>query len=65
MADSKQRFMPHTPQPADEDSADLRSMTKNTAENVTKEEQVLGDKATGGVDNDQDHVPNVEGGLKA
>lgn len=30
-----------------------------------KEEQVLGDKATGGVDNDQDHLLNVERGLKA
>jgi hypothetical protein len=29
------------------------------------EERVLGDKATGGIDNDADHVPNVARGLKA
>ena len=30
-----------------------------------QEERVLGDKATGDVDNDADHVGNVKGGLKA
>ena len=44
--------------------SDLRSAT-NAGQSVTKEEQVLGDKAVGGIDNDKDHVPNVEGGLKA
>lgn len=28
-------------------------------------EQILGDKATGGIDADADHLANVEGGLKA
>lgn len=32
---------------------------------VEPEEAVLGDKAVGGLDNDKDHVPNVESGLKA
>ncbi|KIW58565.1 hypothetical protein PV05_03073 [Exophiala xenobiotica] len=32
---------------------------------VSEEEAVLGDKAVGGTDNDADHVPNVERGLKA
>lgn len=31
----------------------------------TPAEQVLGEKATGGVDGDRDHLGNVEGGLKA
>ncbi|KAJ9496977.1 hypothetical protein LTR99_003724 [Exophiala xenobiotica] len=30
-----------------------------------KQKAVLGDKAVGGTDNDADHVPNVERGLKA
>merc|ERR1712093_397980 len=34
-------------------------------ERVSKEEAVLGDKAVGGTDDDADHVPNVERGLKA
>lgn len=29
------------------------------------QEEVLGDKAVGGTDNDKDHVGNVIGGLKA
>ena len=32
---------------------------------ATAEENILGDKATGGLDADQDHIGNVEGGLKA
>lgn len=32
---------------------------------VIAEERVLGDKATGGLDADQDHLSNVESGLKA
>lgn len=32
---------------------------------MSQEEKVLGDKAVGGMDNDADHVGNVEGGLKA
>lgn len=32
---------------------------------AAEEEDILGDKATGGLDADQDHVGNVEGGLKA
>lgn len=32
---------------------------------AAEEEIILGDKATGGLDADQDHVGNVEGGLKA
>lgn len=32
---------------------------------AAQEERVLGDKATGGVDNDADHIANVKGGLKA
>ncbi|KUJ12655.1 uncharacterized protein LY89DRAFT_688278 [Mollisia scopiformis] len=48
----------------------LRSATQvgqnpTFAETVSKEEKVLGDKAVGGMDNDADHVPNVESGLKA
>lgn len=34
-------------------------------ETESKEEAVLGDKAVGGMDDDKDHVGNVEGGLKA
>jgi len=49
---------------------DLRSSTKvgenpTFAETVSNEEKILGDKAVGGMDNDADHVPNVESGLKA
>lgn len=49
---------------------DLRSATEvgqnpTFAETVSKEEEILGDKAVGGMDNDADHVGNVEGGLKA
>lgn len=32
---------------------------------VAVEEHILGNKATGGLDADQDHIGNVEGGLKA
>ncbi|KAF2667534.1 hypothetical protein BT63DRAFT_426396 [Microthyrium microscopicum] len=35
------------------------------AQTVSKEENILGDKAVGGMDNDSDHVANVESGLKA
>jgi len=35
------------------------------SQDATKEEKVLGDKATGGLDADADHVPNVESGLRA
>lgn len=31
----------------------------------TEEAQILGGKATGGLDADEDHIGNVEGGLKA
>jgi hypothetical protein len=41
----------------------LRSKVDMTP--AAQEAQVLGAKATGGIDNDADHVPNVEGGLKA
>ena len=41
----------------------LRSNHDMTASK--QEERVLGDKAVGGIDNDDDHVPNVAGGLKA
>jgi hypothetical protein len=46
---------------------DLRSASKTSDFNTdtTKEEQILGDKAVGGIDNDEDHVPNVVSGLKA
>ena len=43
----------------------LRSAAAGQTQKVTKEEAVLGDKATGGIDADKDHVPNVESGLKA
>ncbi|MCJ1423766.1 hypothetical protein MMC29_001650 [Sticta canariensis] len=48
----------------------LRSSTKTSdiqgfTHEVSKEEAVLGDKAVGGTDDDADHVPNVERGLKA
>jgi len=32
---------------------------------ATKEERVLGGKAVDGIDNDDDHVPDVISGLKA
>ncbi len=44
-------------------ASNLRSKVDMTAE--ANEERVLGGKATGGVDNDADHVSNVESGLKA
>lgn len=43
-------------------AANLRSKVDTTS--ATEKEQVLGTKATGGVDADADHVPNVAGGLK-
>ena len=49
---------------------DLRSATAvgqnpTFAETVSKEENILGDKAVGGMDDDNDHTGNVTGGLKA
>lgn len=41
----------------------LRSRASKTE--ATAEERVLGDKATGGIDGDEDHLANVESGLKA
>ena len=48
----------------------LRSATQagqnpTFATTVSKEEAILGDKAVGGMDDDNDHTGNVIGGLKA
>ena len=50
--------------------ADLRDATKvgqnpTFATQVSQEEAILGDKAVGGMDDDNDHTGNVVGGLKA
>jgi hypothetical protein len=49
------------------ETIDLRSASKTSDLNAdaTEEERVLGDKAVDGIDNDDDHVPNVISGLKA
>lgn len=44
----------------------MASATRSHDGVATKvEEHILGDKATGELDADRDHVPNVVGGLKA
>jgi hypothetical protein len=49
------------------ETTDLRSASKTSdlKTDATKEERVLGGKAVDGIDNDEDHVPNVVSGLKA
>jgi hypothetical protein len=49
------------------ESLGLRSTSQPLGLNTdaTKEERVLGDEAVGDVDNGEDHVPNIVGGLKA
>jgi len=49
------------------ETIDLRSASKTSDlnANATKEERVLGDKAVNGIDNDNDHIPNIISGLKA
>lgn len=55
-------FLPLTPQT----NPHFPAADADAPEGGTRaEEKVLGDKAVGGVDNDEDHVPNVVSGLKA
>ncbi len=67
MADSRSLRLPKKSLTRALDLRDQTAQRQNPTfiQRVSGEEAVLGDKAVGGTDNDADHVPNVERGLKA